>query len=89
MVGTLMEKGAKEVRVVGGYASSESKISFAVQCDRHGPYHNVSPLMLAFEFIKFNDDGTYDFVGDDESGHMCLFHLMGLVLCLKDSFLVM
>ncbi|MFW9926803.1 MAG: hypothetical protein ACFFDM_08560 [Candidatus Thorarchaeota archaeon] len=75
MITTLTEKGAKEVRVVGGYASSESKISFAVQCDRHGPYHNVSPLMLAFELIKFNDDGTYDFVGDDESGHMCLFHL--------------
>ncbi|MHA2426161.1 MAG: hypothetical protein ACXAEF_15340, partial [Candidatus Thorarchaeota archaeon] len=77
MVATLTEKGAKEVRVVGGYASSESKISFAVQCDRHGPYHNVSPLMLAFELIKFNEDGTYDFVGDDESGHMCLFHLDG------------
>ncbi|MHA2024741.1 MAG: hypothetical protein ACW98U_02475 [Candidatus Thorarchaeota archaeon] len=77
MIGTLQEKGAKEVRVVGGYASSESKISFAVQCDRHGPYHNVSPLMLAFELVKFNDDGTYDFVGDDESGHMCLFHLDG------------
>jgi len=77
MVETLTEKGAKEVRVVGGYASSESKISFAVQCNRHGPYHNVSPLMLAFELIKFNDDGTYDFVGEDESGHMCLFHLDG------------
>jgi len=77
IIGTLEEKGAKEVRVVGGYASSESKISFAVQCDRHGPYHNVSPLMLAFELIKFNDDGTYDFVGDDESGHMTLFHLDG------------
>ncbi|MFW9788267.1 MAG: hypothetical protein ACFFE2_03070 [Candidatus Thorarchaeota archaeon] len=77
MVATLTEKGAKDVRVVGGYASSESKISFAVQCERHGPYHNVSPLMLAFELVKFNDDGTYDFVGDDESGHMCLFHLDG------------
>ncbi|MHA1930768.1 MAG: hypothetical protein ACTSV2_19525, partial [Candidatus Thorarchaeota archaeon] len=74
---TLEEKGAKEVRVVGGYASSESKISFAVQCQHHGPYHNVSPLMLSFELLKFNDDGTYDFVGDDESGHVCLFHLDG------------
>ena len=77
MVGTLEEKGTKEVRVVGGYASSESKISFAVQCERHGPYHNVSPLMLAFELVALNDDGTYDFVGEDESGHMCLFHLDG------------
>ena len=33
--------------------------------------------MLAFELMKFNDDGTYDFVGEDESGHMCLFHLDG------------
>ena len=31
--------------------------------------------MLSFELISFNDDGTYDFVGDDEPGHMCLFHL--------------
>jgi phenylacetate-coenzyme A ligase PaaK-like adenylate-forming protein len=77
MVGVLEERGAKEVRVVGGYASSESKISFAVQCDRHGPYHNVSPLMLAFELVKLNEDGTYEFVGEDESGHMCLFHLDG------------
>jgi len=77
MIATLEEKGAKEVHMVGGYASSESKISFAVQCNRHGPYHNVSPLMLAFELITFNDDGTYDFVGEDESGHMCLFHLDG------------
>ncbi|MFW9932432.1 MAG: hypothetical protein ACFFDR_07220 [Candidatus Thorarchaeota archaeon] len=75
IVNTLQDKGAKEVRIIGGYASSESKISFAAQCDRHGPYHNVSPLMLAFELVKFNDDGTYDFVGDDESGHMTLFHL--------------
>jgi len=75
IVNTLQDKGAKEVRIIGGYASSESKISFAAQCDRHGPYHNVSPLMLAFELIRFNDDGTYDFVGDDESGHMTLFHL--------------
>jgi hypothetical protein len=77
MIGILEEKGAKEVRAVGGYASSESKVSFAVQCDRHGPYHNVSPLMLAFELVKFNSDGTYDFVGENESGHICLFHLDG------------
>ena len=72
---TLQEKGAKEVLAVGGYASSESKVSFAVQCTHKGPYHNVSPLMLSFELISLNDDGTYDFVGDDEPGHMCLFHL--------------
>ncbi len=77
IVGTLEEKGAREVRVVGGYASSESKISFAVQCDLHGPYHNVSPLMLAFEPIVFNDDGTYDFAGENEPGYMTLFHLDG------------
>ena len=77
MIGILTEKGAKEVRIVGGYASSESKISFAVQCGHHGPYHNVSPLMLAFELVKLNDDGTYDFVGEDESGHVTLFHLDG------------
>jgi len=75
IVQTLEEKGAKEVLTVGGYASSESKVSFAVQCRHDGPYHNVSPLMLAFELIALNDDGTYDFVGDDEPGHMCLFHL--------------
>jgi phenylacetate-coenzyme A ligase PaaK-like adenylate-forming protein len=73
----LTEKGAKEVRFIGGYASSESKISFAAQCDLEGPYHNVSPLMLSFELVALNDDGTYDFVEDDESGHMCLFHLDG------------
>ncbi|MHA1493321.1 MAG: hypothetical protein ACTSUZ_12465 [Candidatus Thorarchaeota archaeon] len=72
---TLQEKGAKEVLAVGGYASSESKVSFAVQCKHTGPYHNVSPLMLSFELVSFNDDGTYNFVGDDEPGHMCLFHL--------------
>ncbi|MHA1909729.1 MAG: hypothetical protein ACW98Y_20695 [Candidatus Thorarchaeota archaeon] len=77
IVATLKERGAKEVQIVGGYASSESKISFAAQCYRHGPYHNVSPLMLAFELIAFNDDGTYNFVGDNEPGHMCLFHLDG------------
>jgi len=75
IVETLEEKGAKEVLAVGGYASSESKVSFAVQCKHHGPYHNVSPLVLSFELISFNDDGTYDFVGDNEPGHMCLFHL--------------
>ncbi len=75
IVNILQEKGAKEVRIIGGYASSESKVSFAAQCARHGPYHNVSPLMLAFELVKFNDDGTYDFVEDDESGYMTLFHL--------------
>ncbi len=74
---TLEEKGAREVRVVGGYASSESKISFAVQCDLHGPYHNVSPLMLAFEVVKYNNDGTYDFASEDESGYVTLFHLDG------------
>ncbi|NWF96713.1 MAG: hypothetical protein HXY34_11285 [Candidatus Thorarchaeota archaeon] len=77
MVQTLTEKGAKEVRVIGGYASSESKVSFAVQCDYRGPYHNVSPLVLSFEFIKVNKDGTYDFVGEDEPGHVTLFHLDG------------
>lgn len=77
MVNTLTEKGAKEVRVIGGYASSESKTSFAVQCDYHGPYHNVSPLVLSFEFVKYNKDGTYDFVGPDESGHVTLFHMDG------------
>jgi len=77
MVNTLTEKGAKEVRVIGGYASSESKTSFAVQCDYHGPYHNVSPLVLSFEFVKYNKDGTYNFVGPDESGHVTLFHMDG------------
>ena len=77
IVKTLQDKGAKEVRIIGGYASSESKVSFAAQCDRHGPYHNVSPLILAFELVAFNDDGTYDFVEDNEPGHMCLFHLDG------------
>ncbi|MFW9953151.1 MAG: hypothetical protein ACFFD3_01265 [Candidatus Thorarchaeota archaeon] len=77
IVSILMEKGAKEVRIIGGYASSESKISFAAQCDRRGPYHNVSPLMLSFELIALNDDGTYDFITDDSSGYMTLFHLDG------------
>ncbi len=77
MIETLTDKGAKEVHSVGGYASSESKISFAVQCERKGPYHNVSPLVLSFELVALNDDGTYDFVGDDEPGHVCLFHLDG------------
>ena len=77
IVATLESKGAKDVRIIGGYASSESKISFAAQCDRHGPYHNVSPLMLSFELIAFNDDGTYDFVTGDEPGYMTLFHLDG------------
>jgi phenylacetate-coenzyme A ligase PaaK-like adenylate-forming protein len=72
---TLMEKGAKEVRIVGGYASSESKISFAVQCEYNGPYHNLSPLMRSWEFVKLNDDGSYEFVGEDEPGHTLLFHL--------------
>ncbi|MBS3794675.1 MAG: hypothetical protein KGY80_07250 [Candidatus Thorarchaeota archaeon] len=77
MIRILKEKGAKEVRVVGGYASSETKISFAVQCGLDGPYHNVSPLMLAFRYTAFNDDGTYDFVSEGEPGHVTLFHLDG------------
>jgi phenylacetate-coenzyme A ligase PaaK-like adenylate-forming protein len=75
IVQTLTDKGAKEVRVVGGYASSESKVSFAVQCEYNGPYHNLSPLMMSWEFVKLNDDGTYEFVGEDEPGHTVLFHL--------------
>lgn len=75
MVSTLEEKGAKEVRIVGGYASSESKVSFAVQCDYHGPYHNVSPLILSFEFVRVNENGSWEFVDEDESGHVTLFHL--------------
>ncbi len=74
---TLMEKGAREVRVIGGYASSESKFSFAVQCNYEGPYHSVSPLMMSWEFVRFNDDGTYDFVSEGEGGHVVLFHLDG------------
>ncbi len=77
MVQTLESKGAKEVRVIGGYASSESKISFGVQCCYDGPYHNVSPLMLSFEFVRVNDDGSWEFVDEDESGHVTLFHLDG------------
>ena len=73
----LTEKGAKEVRIVGGYASSESKTSFAVQCNYEGPYHNLSPLLMSWELVKLNDDGTYDFVEEDESGHVVLFHLDG------------
>lgn len=72
---TLTEKGAKEVRIVGGYASSESKVSFAVQCEYDGPYHNLSPLMMSWEFVRLNDDGSYEFVGEDEPGHTLLFHL--------------
>ncbi len=71
----LTEKGAKEVHLVGGYASSESKVSFAVQCDYHGPYHNLSPLIMSWEFVRLNPDGTYEFVDEDESGHTLLFHL--------------
>ncbi|MFX0108050.1 MAG: hypothetical protein ACFE7R_07190 [Candidatus Hodarchaeota archaeon] len=71
----LTDKGAKEVRLVGGYASSESKVSFAVQCDYHGPYHNLSPLMMSWEFVRLNDDGSYEFVDEDEPGHTLLFHL--------------
>ncbi len=77
MVQTLTDKGAKEVRVIGGYASSETKVSFAVQCDYTGPYHNVSPLTLSFEFVRVNKDGTYEFVDTDEAGHVVLFHLDG------------
>ncbi|MHA1770265.1 MAG: hypothetical protein ACTSYL_01920 [Candidatus Thorarchaeota archaeon] len=75
MVSTLKDKGAKEVRVIGGYASSESKVSFAVQCDHHGPYHNVSPLVLSFEFTRINKDGSWEFVDENEPGHVTLFHL--------------
>ncbi len=75
IVSTLTEKGTKEVRVVGGYASSESKVSFAVQCDYHGPYHNVSPLILSFEFTRVNKDGSWEFVDENEPGHVTLFHL--------------
>ncbi len=71
----LFEKGSKEVQLVGGYASSESKVSFAVQCKYEGPYHNLSPLMMSWEFVKFNSDGTYDFCDEDEEGHVTLFHL--------------
>ncbi|MGY5854473.1 MAG: hypothetical protein RTU92_12970 [Candidatus Thorarchaeota archaeon] len=71
----LTEKGSKEIQIVGGYASSESKVSFAVQCCYEGPYHNLSPLMMSWEFVKFNDDGTYDFCDEDEEGHVTLFHL--------------
>ncbi|RDE16732.1 MAG: hypothetical protein C4K49_04205 [Candidatus Thorarchaeota archaeon] len=77
IVQILSDKGAKEVRVIGGYASSESKISFAVQCDYKGPYHNVSPLEMSFDFVKLNKDGSYDFVGENEPGHVTLFHLDG------------
>ncbi|MHA1216147.1 MAG: hypothetical protein ACTSPX_02325 [Candidatus Thorarchaeota archaeon] len=77
MVSTLTEKGAREVRVIGGYASSESKVSFAVQCDYHGPYHNVSPLVLSFEFVRVNSDGSWEFVDENEPGHVTLFHLDG------------
>lgn len=72
---TLTDKGAKHVHLVGGYASSESKVSFAVQCDYNGPYHNLSPLMMSWEFVRLNDDGTYEFVDEDEPGHTALFHL--------------
>ncbi|MFX1369061.1 MAG: hypothetical protein ACFFAY_10720 [Promethearchaeota archaeon] len=72
---TLADKGAKEVRIIGGYASSESKVSFAVQCDYHGPYHNLSPLMMSWEFVRLNEDGSYEFVDEDEPGHTALFHL--------------
>lgn len=71
----LTEKGAKDVHLVGGYASSESKVSFAVQCDYHGPYHNLSPLIMSWEFVRLNPDGTYEFVDEDEPGHTLLFHL--------------
>ena len=77
IVQTLTEKGAKKVRIIGGYASSESKTSFAVQCDYDGPYHNVSPLLMAWELVKLNDDGSYEFVGEDEPGNVTLFHLDG------------
>jgi phenylacetate-coenzyme A ligase PaaK-like adenylate-forming protein len=77
IVEILTEKGAKEVKIVGGYASSESKTSFAVQCDYHGPYHNLSPLLMSWEFVRLNDDGSYEFVGEDEPGHVVLFHLDG------------
>jgi phenylacetate-coenzyme A ligase PaaK-like adenylate-forming protein len=73
--GVLMEKGAKEVQMVGGYASSESKVSFAVQCCYEGPYHNLSPLMMSWEFVKLHDDGTYEFCDSNEEGHVTLFHL--------------
>lgn len=75
MVQTLTDRGAREVRVIGGYASSESKVSFAVQCDYKGPYHNVSPLVLSFEFVRTQKDGSWEFVGPDEPGHVTLFHL--------------
>ncbi|MCF2136174.1 MAG: hypothetical protein K9W43_02950 [Candidatus Thorarchaeota archaeon] len=75
MISTLKSKGAKEVRVIGGYASSESKVSFAVQCDYNGPYHNVSPLVLSFEFTRLNKDGSWEFVDENEPGHVTLFHL--------------
>ena len=71
----LHEKGTKEVQLVGGYASSESKVSFAVQCCYEGPYHNLSPLMMSWEFVKLHDDGTYEFCDPDEEGHVTLFHL--------------
>jgi hypothetical protein len=77
IVQTLTEKGAKKVRIIGGYASSESKTSFAVQCNYDGPYHNVSPLLMSWELVKLNDDGSYEFVGDDEPGNVTLFHLDG------------
>jgi phenylacetate-coenzyme A ligase PaaK-like adenylate-forming protein len=74
---TLIDKGAREVRIIGGYASSESKTSFAVQCNYEGPYHNLSPLLMSWELVKLNDDGSYDFVEEGESGHIVLFHLDG------------
>ncbi|MBN2228829.1 MAG: hypothetical protein JW779_04475 [Candidatus Thorarchaeota archaeon] len=75
IVQTLHDKGAKDVHLIGGYASSESKVSFAVQCDYHGPYHNLSPLIMSWEFVRLNDDGSYEFVDEDEPGHTVLFHL--------------
>jgi hypothetical protein len=30
---------------------------------------------MSWEFVKLNDDGTYEFVGEDEPGHTVLFHL--------------
>ncbi|MHA1228524.1 MAG: phenylacetate--CoA ligase family protein [Candidatus Hodarchaeales archaeon] len=83
----LEELGMKEARVLGGYASSETKHTFFGECchDDHfnSGYHNAGPLSLTFRTAKITDTDEngnivdYEFTSPPEGGLMTLFHLDG------------
>ncbi|VTU23117.1 phenylacetate--CoA ligase family protein [Variovorax sp. PBL-E5] len=73
----LLNAGAQDVRITGGYGASESRFHLWYECVEGSGYHSAAPDLVACRIVRVEEDGHWTFLPDGEEGLLVQFPLDG------------